>query len=276
MGENKMKPGDASADSKTRILVIDDEEIIHASLRRILVRAGYETASVFSATEGLDRLAAETFELVIVDLMMPGMSGLEFLEALRSGGSHLPVLMVTGYPTIGTAVKALRLGAVDYIAKPFTRKELLSPVHRALSIEENENDFSPVVADQAITKDDLVPGTIVVLPRHAWAEFQQDGTFVIGVERSFRRICENVVSLSIPDEMDLIEQGYVGVYLKNENEEEHGVAMPLSGQVVEVNQQVLADPCLLESDAWLVRIIPSHIDDELGRLVLRARRPSKP
>ncbi|MCP4677557.1 MAG: response regulator [Deltaproteobacteria bacterium] len=261
---------DKDREQTTRVLIVDDEEIVHASLQRILNRAGYETESVFLARDGLDRLAKERFELVILDLMMPGMTGLEFLEELRGNGSSIPVLMVTGYPTIGTAVQALRLGAVDYIAKPFTRKELLGPVQRSFSLTEEDTLPDSESIGEIIKKEDLMPGVVAVLPRHAWASYEQDGTFLIGVEESFLRICNQVVSLSIPNEMDLIEQGYVSIYLTNENQEDHGVAIPLSGQVVAINQDVLDDPSSLTADSWLVRIIPSHIDDELGRLVRRS------
>ncbi len=260
----------SSIGKKARILVIDDEEIVHASLKKILTRVGHEIQSAFSAKDGLDLLDRDKFDLIIVDLMMPEMNGIQFLEALRERNLPLPVLMVTGYPTISTAVQALRLGAVDYIAKPFTRKELLSPVHRALSLPEEESSIPLTAAENpAITKDQLVPGAVCTLPRHAWARFEQDGTFLIGVEKSFLRICEKVVSINIPEEMDLIEQGYVGVYLKNEAGQEHGVAMPLSGQVIAINQDVLGNPSLLDAESWLIRIIPSHLDDELGRLVVR-------
>ena len=258
-----------SVENKARILVIDDEEIVHASLKKILTRVGHETESVFSAKEGLELLDKSRFDLIIVDLMMPEMNGIQFLEALRGKSSRPPVLMVTGYPTISTAVQALRLGAVDYIAKPFTRKELLSPVHRALSLPEDENTVPlPVSEDFKITKEQLLPGTVCTLPRHSWARFEQDGTFLIGVEKSFLRICDPVISVIIPEEMDLIEQGYVGVYLQNETGQEHGVAMPLSGQVLAINKDILVDPSRLNAGSWLIRIIPSHLEDELGRLAV--------
>jgi CheY-like chemotaxis protein/glycine cleavage system H lipoate-binding protein len=262
----------SSVETKARILAIDDEEIVHASLKKILTRAGHEIHSVYSAKEGLELLDSSHFDLIIVDLMMPEMNGIQFLEALRGKQYQLPVLMVTGYPTITTAVQALRLGAMDYIAKPFTRKELLSPVQRALSLPEDERMTPlPPPDDTQISKDQLLPGTICTLPRHSWARFEQDGTFLIGVEKSFLRICEKVVSIIIPEEMDLIEQGYVGIYLQNEAGQEHGVAMPLSGQVTEINGEIVDDPSLLTTESWLIRIIPSHLEDELGRLMVLPR-----
>ena len=259
----------SSVKEKARILVIDDEEIVHASLTKILTRAGHEIQSVYSAKDGLEQLNQSHLDLIIVDLMMPVMNGIQFLEELSNRNSRLPVLMVTGYPTITTAVQALRLGAMDYIAKPFTRKELLGPVHRALSLPEDESPVPlPSPADYQITKEQLVPGSICTLPRHSWARFEQDGTFLIGVEKSFLRIFKEIVSVIVPEEMDLIEQGYVSVYLQNEAGQEHGVAMPLSGQVVAINEDILNNPSSLTAQSWLIRIIPSHLEEELGRLVV--------
>jgi DNA-binding NtrC family response regulator len=74
----------------------------------------------------------EKFDVVITDLMMPEMNGLEILMAMQERQINIPSIMITGYPTIRTAIQAQRLGSVDYIPKPFTRAELLGPLNRAL------------------------------------------------------------------------------------------------------------------------------------------------
>ncbi|MCP4197784.1 MAG: response regulator [Proteobacteria bacterium] len=250
------------------ILVIDDEEIVHASLKRILERLGHTVTGVFSAENGLDLIERERFDLVMVDLMMPKMNGIQFLQSLAKNFHRIPVIMITGYPTIGTAVKALRLGAVDYVAKPFTRKEITSPVQRALAVDVDTISI-PDIGEHTISKDDLVPNDVVVLPRHSWAKFMQDGTFQVGIECSFMQSCENITEVSLPDEMDLVEQGYIGLYVAMQNGEEHGVAMPLSGQVLSINQEVMENPAQIDDTQWLIRIIPSHLEEELKRLVKR-------
>ena len=128
-GNDPQEPGACAGSS---ILVIDDEEIIHNSLGRILGRQVHQVDAVFAAHEALDRLGAKKYDLVITDLMMPDINGIQLLETMRTKGYEVPVLMITGYPTIRTALEALRLGAVDYVSKPFTRQELLGPVNRTL------------------------------------------------------------------------------------------------------------------------------------------------
>jgi CheY-like chemotaxis protein/glycine cleavage system H lipoate-binding protein len=251
---------------KRRILVIDDEEVVHASLRRILSRLGATVDSVLTAAEGLDRLGSERYDLVISDLMMPGMNGIELLDALQERGTRPPILMITGYPTIRTAVQALRLGAMDYIAKPYTRKELLAPVKRALRLEESSADSHPDQQQDAPKAADLVTGDVVVLPHHAWAQFQQDGTFLVGAQPDFLSAVGQVRGCEWPEEMDLIEQGYISIRLCSEEGDTHGIAMPLSGQILEVNRNALSDPAKLKANEWLIRVLPSQLDHELSLL----------
>jgi CheY-like chemotaxis protein len=256
------------AEREIRMLVIDDEEVIHASLRKLLGRQGYRVDAVLDAREGLERLATGAYDLVITDLMMPGMNGIELLQALRRRGSSVPVVMITGYPTIRTALQAMRLGAVDYIAKPFTRKELLSPVRRAMRLEEGAQAGEP---PPAASPASLQHGAELFLPHHAWARYQQDGTFEIGIEATFLRAVGALAALAAPDELELVEQGYIALRAVGADGDEHGVAMPLSGQVVAVNREALARPAELTAASWVLRLLPSHLDEELAQLVPRPR-----
>ncbi len=252
---------------QARILVIDDEEIVHASVGKILRRAGYSTESVFSAADGLERARQDEYDLIITDLMMPGMNGIELLRALRAAEVNAAMLMITGYPTIRTALEAMRLGAMDYLAKPFTRKELLAPVMRALRQEPEEAPAEMSEDGSVVDPANLVPGTELFLPHHAWARFQQDGYFKIGVEASFLGAAGQVTSLDLPEPLDLLEQGRTGLQMATSAGEEHAVAMPLSGQVVDVNEAL--DPGDLTSDRWCLRLLPSDLKAELRNLMVR-------
>ncbi|MFH2009378.1 MAG: response regulator [bacterium] len=264
-----MSASPTATQTDRRILVIDDEEVVHASLRKILSRLGLGVEAVYSAQQGLDQLAQGPFDLIITDLMMPGMNGIELLEALHERKCHTPILMITGYPTIRTAVQALRMGAMDYIAKPYTRKELLAPIKRALRLDESDSELELEQRQDAPRPEDLTPGDEVYLPHHSWARFQQEGTFLLGMEASFLQAIGTPVSCARPEEMDLIEQGYIGIRLVSAEGDEHGIAMPLSGQVLEVNTAALNDLSKLTADQWLLRLLPSRLAAELALLVKR-------
>jgi two-component system response regulator FlrC len=107
------------------ILVIDDEPGIRAGLAEVLGRGGFTVAEAGSAEDGLARLEAGDVALCFVDLRLPGMSGLDFLRALRRGGAATPTVVITAHGTVEDAVAAMKLGAVDFLAKPFSPAELL-------------------------------------------------------------------------------------------------------------------------------------------------------
>lgn len=107
------------------ILVIDDEAVVCNSLRRILGRQGHRVDQALQPEEGLAKVEANRYDLVLLDLRMPGMSGLVVLSKIKEMKPEQKVIIVTGYASIDSAVEATRLGAVQYIAKPFTPEELM-------------------------------------------------------------------------------------------------------------------------------------------------------
>jgi len=115
-----------------RILVADDKEMMRDSLQATLNCAGHEVATVKSGVEGLGLLKSSSFDLIITDLKMPKMDGLRFLEEQQKLNLEIPVIMMTAYASIPTAVEAMRKGAYDYIQKPFKADEINLLVERAL------------------------------------------------------------------------------------------------------------------------------------------------
>lgn len=111
-----------------KILVIDDEAIVRTSCIRTLEPEGYEIKLAASGKEGIDLLQKETFGLVLLDLKMPDMDGIEVLNTINKTWPGTKVVMITGYSTVDTAVQALRLGAYNFIEKPFTPDTLLNAV----------------------------------------------------------------------------------------------------------------------------------------------------
>jgi two-component system nitrogen regulation response regulator NtrX len=117
---------------KSRILVIDDESAIRDSLRMTLEYEGYEFVGAATGQEGLALAERDTPDLVILDVKMPGMDGIEVLDRLRSMNETLPVVVISGHGTIGTAVEATKKGAFDFIEKPFASERVLVSLRNAL------------------------------------------------------------------------------------------------------------------------------------------------
>ena len=115
-----------------RILVIDDEAVVCLSCARILSTEGYQVDCKQRSDEGLNLALTGEYDVILLDLVMPDLTGLEVLEQLKNAGVSSEVVIITGYSTIQTAVDAMKLGATDYVSKPFTPDELRLIVRKVL------------------------------------------------------------------------------------------------------------------------------------------------
>jgi DNA-binding NtrC family response regulator len=114
------------------ILVIDDEEIMREILEALLTREGYQVRLASSGEEGLELAKTAPFDAAIVDVMMPGMDGISTLEELRKLDADVPVVMLTAFASVETAIAAMKRGAFDYVTKPFKNDEVLVVVRNAV------------------------------------------------------------------------------------------------------------------------------------------------
>ncbi len=126
-----------------RVLVVDDEEIVRESLTGWLRKDGYTVQSAHDGRAAIDALSANRFSIVLLDLKMPGMDGLQVLEEVRKLRPEASCILMTAYATVDTAVAAMKLGAYDYLVKPFDPEELSALVQRIVAqqelLQENES-----------------------------------------------------------------------------------------------------------------------------------------
>ena len=130
-----------------RILVVDDEEVIRTLLREILVGEGYEVTTAADGQEAIDFLEREQVDLVMTDLVMPRVNGVEVIRASKRVNPRCPVIVVTGYPSVETVVRVTRLGAADYITKPFNVDVVKITVAKLLAMSENVQESNPAEGD---------------------------------------------------------------------------------------------------------------------------------
>jgi two-component system phosphate regulon sensor histidine kinase PhoR len=126
--------------AKARILVVDDEATVCKSIRQVLLQDEYEVEMANSGEEALGKEAERPYDVMIVDLMMPGLSGLDLLKMLKARNPKARVIMVTGYPTMKNTLQAMQLGAVDFLPKPFLPTTLRNLVAAALAAAEETPD----------------------------------------------------------------------------------------------------------------------------------------
>ena len=115
-----------------RVLVVDDEEIARTNLEYILRKEGHQVSGAANGAEALEKIKAQEYDLILTDLKMEKMDGLQLLESAKQIAPHTEIIMVTGYATVGTAVDALKKGAAHYLSKPIKLDELRDTVREII------------------------------------------------------------------------------------------------------------------------------------------------
>jgi len=200
------------------ILVVDDEESICQSLRGILSDEGYEVRTAGSGEDALKAIEEDVPDLVLLDIWLPGMDGLEALKIIKTETPQVPVIMMSGHGTIETAVKATKLGAFDFIEKPISLEKVVLLVNHALALvrPEEENRFlkqkvtsAYELIGQSKTILELKEMIRIVAPTNAWILIMgENGTGKELVARSIhyqskraRRPFIEVNCAAIPEEL---------------------------------------------------------------------------
>jgi len=131
--------------SKQKVLVIDDEQVILDSVQKILMSENYDVDQCLRGKEGIEKAIHQSYDLVLTDIRMPDICGLIVLLDVKCAKPALPVVIITGYASVRSAVQAMKLGASDYIEKPFSPDELLkavsSSIHRSTQERPEEQDI---------------------------------------------------------------------------------------------------------------------------------------
>ena len=125
---------DSAIDSRIQVLLIDDDAHLRQALSQTLDLAGFKVLSLGNAQGLAARIPAGWPGVVVSDIRMPGIDGLELLQQLRERDAELPVLLITGHGDVPLAVQAMRAGAYDFLEKPFANDDLLDSVRRALEL----------------------------------------------------------------------------------------------------------------------------------------------
>ncbi len=137
---------------KKRALVIDDEQIVLDSVSRILKDENYEVDVTLSGRDGIDRAIKGRYDIVLTDIRMPDIGGMRVLRDVKRAKPSLPVVMITGYASIQSSVQAMKMGAADYIEKPFTPDVLLKAVASAIDMAATQEPE----AQQIIHKEEIL------------------------------------------------------------------------------------------------------------------------
>ena len=130
------------ATKKPSVLIVDDEQVVCELLHKELGEHGYLCSAALDGHDALIKLAAQDFDIVLLDIRLPGMSGMEVLSKIKSARHNTAAIMITGVNSVAAAVKAMKLGAADYILKPFSLDELDTSMQMVLETEKRRQKRS--------------------------------------------------------------------------------------------------------------------------------------
>ena len=167
----------------SKVLIVDDEKLIRISLESQLKKEGYTVKSVDNALDGIKMIKSEEYDVVVTDLRLSGMSGMDFLKEIKKHNQEIIVFIMTAYGTLESAVSAIKEGAYDYIAKPFSADELIIKLQRAVSLKNTTAEINRLRSE-------------------IQAEFEFSN--VIGNSEAMRKVLETVKSVSDRDATVLI------------------------------------------------------------------------
>jgi len=247
-----------------RLLVVDDEPVICQACRRVFTRQGFAVEESTDAQEGLARATEGNFSAILLDIKMPGMDGIQFLQELRKTQPDVPVMIMTGYPSIPNAASAVQLGASDYITKPFTPEGITQTVRRILASHTDEEPARPEA-----------PATIPVrrlFYDESWLQLEADGSATVGAIL-FRSQPLVATSVRLPAVGEVVYQGLPLAGLVLQDGSVVAVPSPISGVVVSANERLADDPSILLDDpcgeGWIACICTTRLEEELDHCTAR-------
>ena len=277
--------------TERKLLVVDDEPIVGQSCKRIFNQAGYQVEACTDSREGLNRvLEQDNYSLILVDMKMPGMDGLEFITELRKTHPDLPVMIITGYASVPSATAAMRLGASDYLPKPFTPEEIIKAVERIF-----EEDDEPVVKNETASihpaiDEQTALSLFASTPQpedyqphesefhfhdEAWLQLEsvddtsqgatvRVGSLISGLEKG-----GNIKAL-LPQKDDKVFRGLPLASFTLPNGVSYSVPSPVTGIIQEINPDLVNNPQLAVDDpcgeGWIASVLPDNLTEELQSL----------
>ena len=263
---------------EARILCVDDEEIILDVFRKILVLDGYSVDTVETGQEALGLIQTHNYDFVFTDLKMPAMSGTDVAKSVKHLRPDIDVVIITGFATVESAVECMKHGAMDYVEKPFTEKELRMFVKHALikrrdriqkQLKPRVHVMGPAEADRGFGGEFSIPGGVLISNGHLWASLAEDGTARVGLDDFAKKLLGRIDTIDFPNIGMNVKAGQplFSVNQRNRRAQFHA---PLSGKVVKINEDLREDCTMLEEmsygENWVCVIDGDDLDAELSHL----------
>ena len=247
-----------------KLLVVDDEEVVCQACRRIFSRQGFQVETDTDARQALVKATENDYAIILLDIKMPNMDGIQFLERLRQKKPDVPVLIITGYPSIPNAAAAMRLGACDYVTKPFTSEEVTWGVQRVLNLQHALNDQSETAAEEREAVVTAMANIETLFWDESWVQLAVDGAALVGAVLPGLHGA-TITGIRTARIGEVVYQGLPLAGVTVAGKPMLVIPSPISGVVAEVNPMVARRPQLLASapcgEGWIACVCATRHEE---------------
>jgi len=251
-------------EKRGKILVVDDDPVVSLSCKRILGAEGYNIITVDKGKDGIKRINNEEFDLLISDMKLPDINGMEVVKESRIIQPKLDVVIITGYPNLEDAKESVRLGVFEYIEKPFTPDFMRNVAKKVFDnigwilrqsfIDEFRNYFVPL-------RDDENP--VIFYKEGTWARPLKEEIWEVGCDVRYWLLAAELLYIDIPEGLSTLVAGESFAKVSSTVGETHQLVAPMTGVVKEINNRANEAMSALIRDnlsggwlLWLARIQP--------------------
>jgi CheY-like chemotaxis protein/glycine cleavage system H lipoate-binding protein len=237
------------------ILVVDDEPIILQSCKRILNESGYDVETAPDGDDALKKITIGKFDLVLLDLKMPGMGGLTLLNRIKDYSPNIEIIVMTGYPSVQTVKYAIKSGAYDYIPKPFkpdtineAASKALEHKHWRLFLQKASQHKNNNIANIKETE----------FKNECWLVHECTGSIKVGLQHSFIESLESPVYIEAPIIGSTVIEGESVFKIVLSDCSIYEISIPANGRVIAVNEPLIRNIDLLKNDdndlCWIIEV----------------------
>lgn len=264
------------------ILVVEDEQIVLSAIKKITEPEQLLVDTALDVDNALDKLSVNTYQLIISDLMLPKISGYNFIRVIKEKYPCIPLIVITGYATLENALQCFKMGSFDFIPKPFETEAFLGVVRRGMRYSEKMRVLG---SDNQVCRP-LSPPTgageglcdFYCLGHHAWTKLVDNGTAIIGAGDTFPDMIEDIDRIEFHSPNDEIIQGKCCAQFISKNGLVNMFWAPLSGSVTAQNRELEDNARVINTEhfdeRWLFHIIPYNAEEELKHLTCCERGPA--
>lgn len=246
--------------TQASILVVDDEKIICESCQRILAKEKYHVDTDTNPVKGYQKALLNNYDLILLDLNMRDLDGMQFLSRLKNEKPAVPVIIITGFPTKETKEESKKFGVKNYILKPFKPDEILIPVKNILDSELSHELQKERQAGNNFAKKNYLFFKNAWLQQVSESTVRAGGLFPIFMN-------EPIKSIKVAGTDERIIRGFPLAQVAYSGDVYFLIPSPVSGKIINVNYKVIHDPSIFEDeksrDNWLVTIKPDNPERDL-------------